>query len=729
MKRFFCMLLSFSIIASGVLATPLAVRAEVVGGYNPFDNSSNQKTVVGVYQSDGATDFVKRAPIATIFIDENMIDEDDKRNACTAVLLENSHPRAKALRIGPVKGDSTTGFGKNAGEKFLIFDNSLLTGEDAQYRIKRGQNNVVPGPLASFTFPDAAETIGGKKCDVVFTYSDLNIVLQSYDVSTTENDKKAITSENEAALESFCVAGGNLLQIAGTERVASTDPQVISPETPSQSSKGQRYGMSVNVNVSVVDKDGNRVPGDFYFRIVDIDVMRRNDGAGFKALFGSGYQDKETDGDNANYDEHVQLLNGYKTDPSSVYVPGGKEPEFKADGTTRYNKENTQGYKCNIEYNENDKTYMFMPGATDDYPDKDGSFYSGFLAVADNTTGINLRAWLAGCGSATVTTKLLAGFKTNTNIVFTVTSSTGTGGNIETTSTGNLSGDLSDGNVIGPSKLSISAGKKVIYKLTPDTDKCSLKKLTVDGTDIDINNLSDKLQKHTDSSGNTYWTYEFEAIIKNHTIHVEWEHPPYTETYRYSDNTNIPQAVRATLPSRKIWYDNGETAKALYPGQKATTDERKVEVIVGDKRYTFKGWVQASQQIDNATVEFVGSWIVTNVSDQAPVVNYDPQPNPQPNPQPQPQPTPQPDPQPQPTPTPTPVDPQPQPAQEWTPLPDPYAVQLAARQEATKAQQQKPTNSPPTGDDAPVRPLVMIMVGSAVTATAAVKRRRQSKRG
>lgn len=665
------------VCVSALLAAFLAVRvplvvmaAPLVNEYYLYNSSdpADHRSVPGVRQGDTSTDFIQAAPIATIYIDEAMIDTTFRRNEAEATLLTNTNPRAVGLRIGPVMQGSTENFGLNAGEKFLIFDNRQVADE---YKIKPGQDNKINGDLASFRFRNAAETENGVMCDVIFTYSNLNIVLQS-------TGSHAITDADAKALESFSIAGGNLIQVAGTRREGAR-------AVPSQTERNQRYGLTVDVNVKVVQSGTNNVvTGNFYFRIVDIDVHRNYDS--FKSLYNNVPND--------NYSEHIQLVNGFETSPHSVYIPGGAEDAAQNAKS---------GYKCEIQP-DGSGGYMFTPTVSDSYPDADGSFYSGFLTVVDNSTGVNLRAWSAGCGNATVRTKLLAGFRTNTNIVYNVVSSTSRGGNIRTTTEGNpdkgLSCSLPGEQIIGPSKLMVSSGRDIIYTLTPDDPSCRPKEIIIDGKPYTGAELASLLGVTTVDFGTPSWVLESD-ILKNiqsdHTVHVNWEHKPkYSRLFRYSDRMKLPSEILLGIPPNSSMpeFEVGAMVPSLAPTQTTYTIDGFI--------YTFNGWQANELKAENSDVEFVGSWTIT--------------------------------------PVPVPVAATPPPADPGTSafVPPPAPVEEAEEEEevveiteeemlAAQLAVQKKMLSPETGDDAPVAALVFVMLLSGSICLLAARRKRRLK--
>ena len=521
--------------------------------------------------------------MVSIYIDEAKINSVAMRDAAEVdpIYLRNPDPRAKGLTHGEVS--SAEHFDHRSsnyyGSNFLIFDQNSAT-LDPAYKLKIGQNNTISGDLISYTFKGAAE-YNGLPADVVFTYSNLNIVLQSN-----------MSDDNYKELDRFSIGGGNSIQLAATRKDSSGNVSY------SEYGKDQRYGISVDVNVKVM-QNGALVPGDFYFRMVDIDVKRTGTDS-FETLYNAS-------GCN-NYSERVQLRSGFKTnDPISgtekyaVYIPGGN-----SDNANKDTDGDRRGYKIDISHDDTNHTYMFEPLLEDTYShpvnNLQGTFYSGFMTVADNTNGgVNLTCWAAGAGNAPINSSLLAGFQGNEGIVHKVISSTGDGGTIQTTTNRNLNGRLDDGGTqMPPGSVSVPNGKEIVYTLIPDTTRCTPQSVLVTGTES-----VGALQPVTLPDGTAAWTYRFTGVTTDQTIQVIWDHPPYKETYRYS-NTGLPQQVLSTIPFRKIWYDAGDTATALSP--------RAMSVTAGGYVYTFNGWVESTLTVPDGDVEFVGSWSVTPVS-------------------------------------------------------------------------------------------------------------------
>lgn len=93
----------------------------------------------------------------------------------------------------------------------------------------------------------------------------------------------------------------------------------------------------------------------------------------------------------------------------------------------------------------------------------------------------------------------------------------------------------------------------------------------------------------------------------NLTINIEDSAPTgvYTVTYRYANASELPAAVRATLPA-------SHTASA---GTNVTgTMPSSMSVTVGDDVYEFKGWDSAEKYADDDLV-FVGTWNVAEAPD------------------------------------------------------------------------------------------------------------------
>lgn|GEM_PF-4392421 len=74
----------------------------------------------------------------------------------------------------------------------------------------------------------------------------------------------------------------------------------------------------------------------------------------------------------------------------------------------------------------------------------------------------------------------------------------------------------------------------------------------------------------------------------------------YTETYEYENSDQLPNEVKATLPTRPGIYENYTEVIAEAPA---------VNIVkVGNDTWKFIGWINPTQTVNNADVKFVGRW-------------------------------------------------------------------------------------------------------------------------
>jgi hypothetical protein len=315
---------------------------------------------------------------------------------------------------------------------FAVYD----TNQNGAYTstLSKTADNVIPGDLFSFTYRDAAILEDESLGDVVITYSNLHIDLQS---------------NTSVYKGTYYIASGNMIRAGNTN-----------PATYKQNGKeyyyNNRSGIQVDINIHVVDKEGNLVNGTFMFPMTDIDVTRET-AASFATIYNAGI--------NNSYSEQVAIRSGYI---GGIYIPDyegiDEEKALKAigmslDKVTAANR----GYKTGIEdYQEGVRFVGIGKGDADP-----GTYYSGFVTVADNTSGgINVTVWTAGSKGSPVRTSLLSGKQ---SIDHKIRSTTTGGGSINTTIMGNPNGDISDGStVLGPSTVVVPDGKTVKYTMTPD---------------------------------------------------------------------------------------------------------------------------------------------------------------------------------------------------------------------------------------------------------------------
>lgn len=367
---------------------------------------------------------------------------------------------------------------------------NIVAFDTSVYNLEKSRTYDFEGELFRFTFEGVA-IANGRPADVVITYSDLHLVV-SRDIT-------------DGLLELAC---GNVIR---------------SGHEPNDC----YYGFHLDMNIQVL-QDGKPIEGTFYFTIVDIDVKRGPNGPFGKNLIDAA--------DNNNYSEQIYVHKGFV---GKLYLPD-------QDGVDDVEENDPKGYKCII--TEDEAGVLFSPSVSDRANDANGSFYSGFLSVVNNVHGIDLTVWNSGGSNMQMKTFLLVGVDLDNQPIWPrVTSSTGRGGNIQTTAAGNPNGDLSDeSNVLDPGTVTVPNGKAVTYKMTPRKGY-RLEKVTVDGVDVEP-------EKVIAENGSVYYVYTINVENEDHEIEVSWKRIPSSPTPRPEpiptpepDPTPTPTPVPAPL--------------------------------------------------------------------------------------------------------------------------------------------------------------------------------------
>ena len=379
--------------------------------------------------TDGKT-FAADAPLSSIYIDYSILG-DLSRAEYQKITSDPgliTLPGSELYNTEDEKGQ-----GLDIAGTFAAYD----TNQAGAYKsiLSKTEDNLIEGDLFAFIYRDAAILEDESLGDVVLTYSNLHINLQ--------NSTNVYTG-------TYYIASGNML------RVGNTNPSTYKNNSGNTSYYNNRNGIQVDVNIHVVDKEGNLVPGTFAFPMTDIDVARS--GNSFDSIYNAS--------DNNSYSEQIAVRSGYV---GGIYIPDydgvDEEDALRAiEKKPSDVKAADKGYKTGIEDYQDGVRFVGI-GKSDADP---GTYYSGFYTIADNTAGgINLTAWQAGSRSRPVRTNLLSGKQA---IQHKINSTTTHGGTIQTTIDGNLLGDLSDGStVIGPATVIVSDGKTVKYTMTPDS--------------------------------------------------------------------------------------------------------------------------------------------------------------------------------------------------------------------------------------------------------------------
>ncbi len=529
--------------------------------------------VDGVVQGEDGMNFAEAAQVSSIRLDYERID--DVNNA----RFQRISSDAGFVTIpGSELWYSTSGRGAGSDKgMFAVYDNRI-----SGKTIRPHQDNFFPGDLFSFTYPDAAILPDGSRADVVLTYSNMHIVLQS--------------SFYGNYMAQTYIASPNMLRAGNSYGSGSTVT---------------RNGLQVDINIKVVDQFGNIVEGTFMYPMTDIDVSRAGLGS-FAELYDSGIHH--------NYSESMSVNSGYVGD---IYVPDAEGVDEQLLSYS-YNPF-VAGYKTGVE-NYGDGVRFFGLGRSDQDP---GTYYSGFVSVADNTGGgVNITLWTSGSRSAPVRTNLLNGKQV---INHAIVSSTTAGGTIQTTKDGNADGTLSDGSeVLGPGTVVVPEGKTMRYTMTPmdgfaieeiqigDETDGSVNKTTISNEQLEALRLGEiseiPVTMNTglrerlgttyydvgerigslvyDSTNNAY-IYEFPDNNYHHRIHVSWK--PITLDLRVTkrvplgaDDTAFPFTLELTEGSQ---YALPASITSVKGGTRSTaaTDDPIPFSLQADESILFNG--------------------------------------------------------------------------------------------------------------------------------------------
>lgn len=449
-----------------------------------------------VIQGDDGILFAREMPLPSIIVDYAQIN--NPSSGVTTELLHNG-------RYPEIMFSSTPPIGADANNcPYAILDSTV--GNRAQ-EIKPKQDNWYRGDLFSYTYPGAATLIDGTQLDVIITYSDMNIVLQK----DLNKDYKCRT----------CIAMGSVLR-TGNDLVDSGDKH--------------RYGLQINVKMQVVYHDTQEpVEGTVIYAVTDIDVKRS--GANFEGLNGTG---DNTAAKNSYYSEQIQINDtiGHGL-ASPIYIPdhdGVSEPDTVAV--------KDRGYKCDIQKNGSGIDFI-ANGKNDADP---GTYYSGFVTLINNSTGLQLTVRssggnipIAGKTPVIVRTSLLSATD-YPPLLHRIVSVTGDGGNITVPITDGTSGTF------GPGTLLVMDGRTVTYTMTPDAGSRILSvRIGDDTTDAHIKgNFSQtellgmavggtrQVPLAVDRTGvlkreaNGVFTFTFPDNNEDHYIEVKWDNAPGT---------------------------------------------------------------------------------------------------------------------------------------------------------------------------------------------------------
>ncbi|MBP5292113.1 MAG: hypothetical protein J6Y90_05800, partial [Lachnospiraceae bacterium] len=492
----------------------------------PAYGASGTVPVSKVTQGTDGINFAENAPLSSIQIDYSILGDLSKAEYVKITSDPGliTIPGEQLYDTGGQQGHQS-----DLGGVFASYD----TNQPGAYTpiLSKTADNLIPGDLFAFIYRDAAILEDESLGDVVITYSNLHIDLQSN------------TSVYTGA---YYIASGNMI------RAGNTNPATYKNNNGGTSYYNNRSGIQIDINIHVLDKEGNLVPGTFAFPMTDIDVSRET-AASFATIYNASLHN--------SYSEQIAVRSGYV---GGIYVPDydgiDEEKALKAIGKTLTDvKVTDRGYKTGIEEYEDGVRFVGIAKSDAD----PGTYYSGFYTTADNTSGgINLTAWTAGSREAAVRTNLLSGKQ---SIQHRIKSTTSSGGTISTTIDGNPTGRLDDGStIVGPATVLVNDGKTVKYTMTPEPGFYCNEIYVGDGVDASQNkviisrlelerlingeiseitiilneggytetvyNLTNQVDERvgtlTYDSGKDSFIFEFPDNNYNHRINVDWEWKP-----------------------------------------------------------------------------------------------------------------------------------------------------------------------------------------------------------
>ena len=537
------------------------------------------------------TYFTATMPLATIWIDESFVNTKSyqlKKTDGLDVKLKYSGSKT-GLKLNTTSTDDSYGqlyFDFSAGS--LTYGTSL-------------EEDLWAGDVAEYRFKEAAEYIDKttgtiEKGDLIITYSNLRISLQG-----------------NSSLNATSYANLNKINIL--------DANYLAPTMLTKSGAGDiatRSGVRFDVNMKVVDSSDNLINGSFYFPAVDLNVRRANDH--FKSLF------EGTTDNNEQYSEHIMLLGNYGMPTPSgtwdekIWIPGGdydpSEPASQKTNMPYMSKISKSADGKYLVISPNDKAgdgsqealkYEQIPndGYVRPTPNTDGKtgnrsedFYTGFATLANNTAGgVNFRMWSTSpspakeTGGHTTKSYILCG---PTQVNHYIKGSSGEGGTIYTTSTGNANGLLNTGDLMGtdnidtPYSISSATGQSVTYTMMPRLGyRLKAVYVKTDALDVmddykaaetagDLSAVAAYKAADTDikavSGG---YTYTFDQGAGNRSIHVVWE-PSELAVEKQVTTGRTPETftfhIKFTAPAthtgpKTWWHAKAWNNVGAYPDQ------------------------------------------------------------------------------------------------------------------------------------------------------------------
>ncbi len=243
------------------------------------------------------------------------------------------------------------------------------------------------------------------------------------------------------------------------------------------------FGLEVEVNVKVL---GLSDRADMNFSMYGLNVLREND----------NYNTIKNASLYYSYSEQLEFVSG---NTSKIYIPA------------------EEYYETMVRVSSNQYTWFVGRGGQ---PDCNTSYSTGFVTTVDAQKGVDFIFRGAGGYNVRNGQQPLENTIYPKGGYYLVESSTTGGGNIQTTTKGNLNGKLVDGDILEPGHYGIPVGKTMVYTMTPE-EGYFLDSIEVDGVSVTPTSTV------SDATGKVVYTYRFPDISADHTIKVSWR--PYEE--------------------------------------------------------------------------------------------------------------------------------------------------------------------------------------------------------
>ena len=513
--------------------------------FSAIDNTATS----GVTRSGDKNTFFSNAPIATLFLQKDKL----------------------ALRYFKGSGTAT-----NDGVELIMIDDhggvfDYTTGEAIRYngQINVEQPNVLAGECFAFKYVDAAKTNSGENLDVIYTYSDITLYAppENNPYNYYGRTEGGFYAENIEYPTNGIIDTAHVWLVNGNEMSARTTAEV-------------HLGITAMVNIRIVDKSGNDVPGRFNFGVSDIDVVRNNS---------SNYESILNSAENNAFSEQIQIVNGA--------VSNAIIPEYSISKIDR------------VEYGTYANGLLFQPTASVNNPDPD--FKAGFVLQADSAAGLTLKVTTnaGNRNQGAINSTLYSPINTHR-----VEYKTGPGGSIQTTTSGNPEGDLSTGTPFD------SADDSVIYvphnKDVTFTMKCEVGReiasFKVNGVDVtDQVELMRDLEYlgQPDVGHIYYYTYTINNVTSDYLVEVEW-----TTFMRISRFEAKDANGSDGNPHQDFWYrveGDGKVIDVCIPAGQNHVDVGRVKPGV---QYTVTEKKDWSWRYDPVSVDVANSGNGTNVT-------------------------------------------------------------------------------------------------------------------